>query len=97
MGYLEDTTGRHQAGAPPEILWHRSTRRYAHLAGRDLSDVRWRWRESERAVLRIERNLRRAGAYAREARLIARGQVYVEVDLERFRRTGLLEIVPWNP
>lgn len=97
MGVLEVTLGREGARAPPEILWHRSTRRYARLAGRDLSEIRRRWRESERKIRMIERRLRRAGAYAREARLIAQGQVYFEVDRERFKRTGRLEVAPWSP
>lgn len=96
-GYLEGTLGRDGARAPPEILWHRSTRRYARLAGRDLSEIRRRWRDSERKIRRIERRLRRAGAYAGEARLIAQGQVFFEVDLERFERTGRLEAPPWSP
>jgi hypothetical protein len=62
-----------------------------------LFEVRRRWRESERKVRRIERKLRRAGAYAREARLIAQGQVYIEVDPEKSRRTGRLEVAPWSP
>lgn len=82
---------------PPEILWHRSTRRYARRAGRELAEVRRRMRAAERAARRIERGLRRAGAFAREARFIAQGQVYLEIDLERSRRTGRLEVAPWNP
>jgi hypothetical protein len=97
LGHLDDAPGRPGAGYPPEIVWHRSTRRYALLAGRELSEIRKRWNESQRKIHRIERRLRRAGAYAREARLIAQGQVYVEVDLERFSRTGRFETVPWNP
>lgn len=62
-----------------------------------MSEIRRRWRESERKILRIERRLRRAGAYAREARFIARGHVYFEVDRERLRRTGRFEVAPWNP
>ena len=97
VGHLDDALGRPGAGAPPEIVWHRATRRYARLAGRELSEIRRRWSESERKIRRIERRLRRAGAFAREARLIAQGQVYVEVDLERFARTDRFETVPWNP
>ena len=97
MGHLEGTLGRRGPRAPPGILWHRSTRQYARLAGRDLSEVRRQRRESERRIRRIEWRLRRAGAYAREARLIARGRVYFEVDLERSRSTGRLEVAPWSP
>ena len=97
LGYLEDTFGRRKADGPPELRWHRSTRRYARFAGRELSEIRRRMGESERTVRTIERKLRRAGAYAREARLIARGQVYFELDLEQFRRTGHFEVAPWNP
>lgn len=96
-GYLEGTLGGDGSSAPPEILWHRSTRRYARLAGRDVTEIRRRWRESERKIHRIERRLRHAGAYAREARLIAQGQVYFEVDLKRSRRTGRFEVAPWSP
>jgi len=97
MGRLEDSPGRPGTGALPEIRWHRSTRSYARLAGRELSEIRRRWRESERTVRSIERVLRREGAYAKEARFIAHGQVYVEVDLGRSRRTGRLEVVPGSP
>lgn len=97
MGHLEGTLGRDRAGVPPEIVWHRSTRRYARLAGRDLTEIRRRWRESERRIRRIERRLLRSGAYVREARIIARGQIYLEVDLERSRRTGRLEVARWSP
>jgi hypothetical protein len=97
MGHLDGAPGRPRAGAPPEIVWHRSTRRYASLAGRELSEIRRGWTESERKIRRMEQRLRRAGAYAREARLIAQGQVYVEIDLDRFSRTGRFETVPWNP
>jgi hypothetical protein len=93
MGFIEGTLGPKGARAPPEILWHSSTRRYARTAAMDLFEVRRRWRESERKVRRIERKLRRAGAYAREARLIAQGQV----DPEKSRRTGRLEVAPWSP
>lgn len=96
-GHLNDTPGDRGADAPPEIVWHRSTRRYARLAGRELSEIRKRRSESERTIQRIERRLRRSGAYAREARLIARGQVYLELDLEGSRRTGQLEVAPWSP
>jgi hypothetical protein len=61
MGYLEGTPGRRRAGTPPEILWHRSNRVYARLAGRDLAEIRRRWRESARKIRRIELRLRRAG------------------------------------
>lgn len=81
----------------PKIQWHQSTRRYARLAGRELTEVRRRIRESRRTVLRIERGLRRAGAYAGEARYIARGQVYIEIDLKKSRRTGRFEVAPWSP
>ena len=64
MGHLEGTLGRDRAGVPPEIVWHRSTRRYARLAGRDLTEIRRRWRESERRIRRIERRLLRSGAYS---------------------------------
>lgn len=94
MGRLDVTRGRPGAGAPPEIRWHRSTRRYARLAGRELSEIRRRWRESERTVRSIERGLRREGAYAKEARFIAYGHVYVELDVGRSRRAGRLEVVP---
>jgi len=67
------------------------------LAGREVAEIRTRWRESERTVRRLERGLRRAGAYAREARFIARGQVYLALDLKRFRRTGRIEVAPWSP
>ena len=97
LGYLEDTLGRRYAEGPPEIRWHRSTHRYAQLAGRELSEIRRRIRESNRTIRTIERSLRRAGAYAREARLIAQGQVYFELDLERSGRTGDFEVAPWNP
>jgi len=46
MGYLDGTRGRSRAGTSPKILWHRSSRAYARLAGRDLSTIRKRWRES---------------------------------------------------
>lgn len=97
MGRLEGTNWRNGASPAPEMLWHRTSRRYARLAGRELAEIRRRWRESERTARRIERGLRRAGAYAREARFIARGQVYVELDLERSRRTGRLEVARWSP
>jgi hypothetical protein len=84
-------------GRPPEIVWHRSTRRYARLAGRDVAEIRRRLRASDRTARRLEWELRRAGAYAREARYIARGQLYVELDLKRSRRTGRFEVAPWNP
>lgn len=86
-----------KGGSPPEIVWHRSTKRYARLAGRELSELRTWMRESDRKAGRIERALRRAGAYAREARFIAHGQVSQEMDLKKMRRTGRLEVVPWNP
>lgn len=85
------------SGRPPAIRWHRSTRRYARLAGRELAEIRRRWRESERKARGLEQALRRAGAYAREARFIARGQVYLELDLERSRRMGRLVVAPWSP
>jgi hypothetical protein len=97
MGHLEGTHRRRGAAALPEIRWHRSSRTYALLAGRDLIEMRRRWSESGRKVRMIELRLRRAGAYAREARIIAQGQVYFEEDLERARRTGRLEVAPWNP
>lgn len=81
----------------PEIRWHRSSRRYARMAGREVVEIRRRMRESEQTARRIERTLRRAGAYSREARFIAFGQVYLEVDVERSKRTGRLEVAPWNP
>lgn len=81
----------------PEIRWHRSSRRYARLAGREVVEIRSRIRESNQTVRRIERTLRRAGAYSREARYIALGQVYLAVDFERSKRTGRLEVAPWNP
>jgi hypothetical protein len=84
-------------GPAPAIVWHRATRRYGRFAGRDLSDIRKRMRESQRTMRRIERQLRRAGAYTKEARLIARGQVYLEIDPKRSRRTGKFEVAPWSP
>lgn len=81
----------------PEIRWHQSTRRYARLAGRTMTELRRRMRESTRTVRRIERGLRRAGAYAGEARYIAHGQVYIETDLKKSRRTGRFEVAPWSP
>lgn len=96
-GQLEGTFTRRGAGPPPPIVWHPSTRRYAQLAGRELSEIRGRWRESDREIYRIERKLLRAGAYAREARYIAPGLVYVEVDLKRLSRTGRFVVAPWNP
>jgi hypothetical protein len=97
MGHLDSAPGRRGAGATPEIVWHQSTRQYARLAGHELSEIRRRLTESERKIRRMEQRLRHAGAYAREARLIAQGQVNVEIDLDRFSRTGRFEIVPWNP
>ena len=97
LGQLGGMRGRPRDGPVPEIEWHPSTRRYARLAGRELIEIRRRMRESERTALRIERGLRRAGAYAREARLIARGQVHIAIDLERSRRTGRFEVAPWSP
>jgi hypothetical protein len=97
LGQLENAPGHGGAKAPPEIRWHRSTRRYARLAGRDISEIRRRMRESERKIRKVEARLRRAGAYAREARVIAQGQVYIEVDLARSMRSGRLEVVPWSP
>ena len=61
-----------------------------------MSEIRKRWRESERTALRVERGLRRAGAYAREARFIARGQAYVELDFARTRRTGRFVDAAWS-
>lgn len=97
LGHLSEAHGRHGAAPIPEIQWHKSTRRYARLAGPELTELRRRMRESTRTARRIERGLRRAGAYAREARYIARGQVYVEIDLKRLRRTGRFEVPPWSP
>jgi hypothetical protein len=62
-----------------------------------MAEIRRRRRESERTARRLERGLCRAGAYTREARFIARGQVYIELDFERSRRTGRLEVAPWSP
>jgi hypothetical protein len=81
---------REKGVRPPEIAWHRSSRRYARGAGRDVAEIRRRLRASDRTARRLERGLRRAGAYAREARYIARGQVYVELDREGSRRAGRL-------
>ena len=96
-GYLDESRLRRGPGSPPEIIWHRSSRRYARLAGRGMVEIRRRLRDDERTIRRIERGLRRAGAYAREARFIARGQVFREVDLKLFRHTRSFEVVPWNP
>lgn len=92
LGHLGET-----GGALPVIVWHRSTRRYARLARREWDELRRRLRESERTARRIERRLRRAGAYAQEARFIARGQVYLELDIARSRRLGRLEVAQGNP
>ena len=97
LGYLEDGRVPHGAEACPQVIWHRSTRRYARVAGKDMAEIRRRWRESERRIRRIERGLRRAGAYAREARFIARGQVFLEVDLDHFRNGRPFEVAAWNP
>lgn len=96
LGYLEETRRPGKTETCPEIVWHRSTRRYAHVAGRDLAEIRHRVRESTRTIQRIERGLRRAGAYAREARFIARGQVFLEVALDPAHGFSF-EAVPWNP
>lgn len=96
LGWLEGYCGRPGAKAPPQIRWHRPTRRYARLAGRDLSEIRRRWAESQRKIRRVEARLRRAGAYAREPRIIARGQVYIEVEPSSLR-SGRLEAPPWCP
>ena len=97
FGYFDDTLGRRKPDGPPVIRWHRSTRRYAQLARREWSEIGRRMRVSEGTIRSIERSLRRAGAYARGAKLIARGQIYLELDLERSRRTGHFEVAPWNP